>query len=275
MKIVSVGEVTVDHYLNQNLSFVGGIGLNFAVQAKRSGAENVSMVSCVGDGSYGAWVLATLAKEQIDTTHLAVLAGKTAEIDIEVDEDGERFFPPGGFQLNVLGQLQLTENAKAFIAQHDVVSTQYDGEAADSLTAQLLELPTDKIKRVLDFGDWSDGRQKSLSLATLNAIDIAFFSGDEETVKWLEPFIEQVNCLIVVTLGAEGSLALTPTESYFQPALAVDKLIDTTGCGDAFQAAFSLSYFQDRDIPVALRRGAEQAAQVLQHFGAFSQEPRS
>lgn len=274
MKIVSVGEITIDRYLKQNLSFVGGIGLNFAVQAKRCGAESVSMVSCVGDGPWGAWVLATLKKEQVDTTHLAVLTGKTAEIDIVVGENAERFFPPGGYRANVLDQFHLTEAAKHFICQHDLVTTQYDGEKAASLTMQLLRLPTDTIKRVIDFGDWSMERQKSLSSATLNAIDLAFFSGDEETVKYLEPMAKHSDCLIVVTLGAGGSLALTGSESIFQPALEVVQLIDTTGCGDAFQAAFSLSYFHDGAIPAALRRGAEQAAQVLQHFGAFSQELR-
>ena len=125
MKIVSVGEITIDRYLKQSLSFVGGIGLNFAVQAKRSGAESVSMISCVGDGPLGAWVLATLAKEEVDTTHLPVLAGKTAEIDIEVNEDAERFFPSGGYHPNVLDQFHLTEAAKHFICQHDLVTTQY------------------------------------------------------------------------------------------------------------------------------------------------------
>ena len=60
----------------------------------------------------------------------------------------------------------------------------------------------------------------------------------------------------------------------FQAALEVDNLIDTTGCGDAFQAAFTVSYFRDGDIAAALFRGANQAARVLKHFGAFSQSPR-
>ena len=273
MNIVSVGEITVDRYLNQGLSFVGGIGLNFAVQAKRCGAENVSMVSCVGDGPLGARVLATLAKEQVDTTHLSVLAGKTAEIDIEVGKDAERFFPAGGYRANVLKQFHLSGAAKHFICKHDLVITQYDGETADSLSMQLLQLPTDTLKRALDFGDWSAGRQKPLSAATLDAIDLAFFSGDDETVKRLEPLAEHAECLIVVTLGAGGSVALTGSESHFQPALEVDRLVDSTGCGDAFQAAFSLSYFHDGTIAAALLRGAEQAAHVLQHFGAFNQEP--
>ncbi|MCB0080515.1 MAG: hypothetical protein KDE47_06280, partial [Caldilineaceae bacterium] len=81
-------------------------------------------------------------------------------------------------------------------------------------------------------------------------------------------------CLLVVTLGTGGSVALTAPDHIVQPALAVAKPVDSTGCGDAFQAAFTTSYFRDGDVAAALARGAGQAAQVLQHFGAVRQEPR-
>ena len=125
MKIVSVGEITIDHYLRQNLSFVGGISLNFAVHAKRSGAENVSLVSCVGSGPEGAWVLDTLAREQVDSSHVAVLEGKTAECTVEVYDDAERIFPVGGYRANVLNRLHLADDIKTFIGQHDVLVTLY------------------------------------------------------------------------------------------------------------------------------------------------------
>ncbi|UCC51205.1 MAG: hypothetical protein JSV68_19160 [Anaerolineaceae bacterium] len=141
MKIVSVGEITIDHYLRQNLSFVGGISLNFAVHAKRSGAENVSLVSCVGSGPEGAWVLDTLAREQVDSSHVAFLEGKTAECDIEVYDNAERVFPAGGYRIHVLNSLRLSDSALAFINQHDILVTHYDGNAPESLMNQLLGLP--------------------------------------------------------------------------------------------------------------------------------------
>ena len=55
-----------------------------------------------------------------------------------------------------------------------------------------------------------------------------------------------------------------------QPAVDVKKIVDTTGCGDAFQAAFTVSYFKDGDIRKALKAAAQQAAKVIQHYGAFN-----
>ena len=75
MKIVSVGESTIDHYLDLNRSFVGGISLNYAVNAKRCGAKVVSLVSSVGTDKAGQRVLEKLDKEGINASHIAPLAG--------------------------------------------------------------------------------------------------------------------------------------------------------------------------------------------------------
>jgi fructoselysine 6-kinase len=49
--------------------------------------------------------------------------------------------------------------------------------------------------------------------------------------------------------------------AYSQKALATGKVVDATGCGDAFQAAFTASYFATKDIRAALWAGAELAMQ--------------
>ena len=95
MKIVSVGESMIDHYPDLGHSFVGGISLNMAVNAKRCGADAVSLVSCVGTDDSGQRVFEKLAQEGIDASHVAVLPGETARIDIQVLAQGERLFPPG------------------------------------------------------------------------------------------------------------------------------------------------------------------------------------
>jgi fructoselysine 6-kinase len=271
MKIVSVGEITIDRYLRQNLSFVGGISLNFAVNAKRSGADKVSLVSCVGNGPEGAWVLETLAREQVDSSHVAVLEGKTAEIDIDVYDNAERVFPAVGYRANVLNRLRLTKAIEAFINRHDILVMGYDGHKPESLTNQLLHLPRDNGKRVVDFGDWSTGHKKELTTETFNHIDLAFFSGDEATLMNLLPLAETLECLLVVTMGAAGSVAFTPHGVLAQSAIQAGKPVDSTGCGDAFQAAFTVNYFRDGNIAAALSQGAFRAARVLNHYGAFKQ----
>lgn len=57
MKLISVGETTIDYYPAIEQSFVGGISLNFAVHARRCGAESVAMVSAVGQDANGKLIL--------------------------------------------------------------------------------------------------------------------------------------------------------------------------------------------------------------------------
>lgn len=271
MNIVSVGEITVDHYLRQERSLIGGISLNFAVHARRSGAQQVSLVSCVGDGPWGAWIKETLAREQVNSTHVAVKRGRTAEIDIEVYDNADRVFPPGGYRKNVLAELQLTDPVIEFVRQHDLVVTYFDGSGPHALVTQLMGAPTAGLKKVVDFGDWSNGRIKPVDPSLLNQLDLAFFSGDEEAIETVKTLTHNRRPLVVVSLGAAGSVVLTPSGQIFQAAVPVERPVDSTGCGDAFQAAFTVAYFAGGDLSNALQAGAERASGVLQHLGAFDQ----
>ncbi len=270
MKIVSVGEITIDHYLGLNRSFVGGISLNFAVNARRCGADVVSLVSSVGTDKGGRRVLEKLEREGIDASHVAILPGETARIDIQVAAHGERVFPPGGFHRNVLDDFRPSESDMAFIRRHDILAFLYDYSQSESLGNRVMVSLGFDGKRVADFGDWADydGDYNDL-LSSLALLDVAFISGSQATVEFLLPVSRRCKGLIVVTLGADGSAALADGAPLFQPAQFVSSPIDSTGCGDAFQAAFTVTYFRTGSVEQALHRGAAQAARVIQHYGAI------
>ncbi len=279
MKVVSVGEITIDCYLRPGGSipatsaypafYVGGISLNFAVHARRSGAEVVSLVSCTGDDPAGARVLAALAREGVDSSRVAVLPGRTAEIDIIVGDDGERTFPPGGYRPNVLRHLRVTDDIRQFVSRHDIAATYLGDDTPTDVLNALLPLRQAGVKLVVDFGSWSGGRRSLAHFPVFDGVDLAFVSGDEGTVQELAEHAAAFTGLIVVTLGAAGSVALTPDGPVVQAAIPVEHPVDATGCGDAFQAAFTVSYYRDGDVARALERGARQAARVLGHLGAF------
>ena len=275
MKIVSIGEIVIDIYKHQGLNFIGGIGLNFAVNAKRSGAEKVSMVSCVGDGIMGSWALETLSNEKIDISQVSIRRGKTAKCVVEVMENADRFFPSGGYEANVLGQLDITNPIKNFISMHDTIFTHYDGTYKNSMLSKITNLRSDYNKFVVDFGDYSDKMILNIPPKIFNRIDLAFFSGNKDTIELMVSIAKKNNLLIVVTMGSDGSCAITKSKLYFQPAVIVSNKIDSTGCGDAYQAAFTNHYFRKKNISGALYQGAKQAAKVLKHYGSFSQSTRN
>ena len=269
MKIVCVGECTRDYYINQKEDKVGGISLNFAVHARRFGVENVSMVSCVGDDAAGEHVLDVLGKEGIDRSHIYIRSGRTPQQDILLAEGGERIFPPNGYHVGVLADFQLDSSDIGFICTHNVLDAPCFSQI-ERLFDQTMRLEEYRGVRVADFQDLSDFDQ-DISVITryLDVLDLVFLSGDREISYALQPFSRQYKGVMVITMGDRGSQALFHGELITQPAITINQPVDTTGCGDAFRAACTLTYLRTRNLHLALKAGAEVAAEVVNRLGAI------
>ena len=74
--------------------------------------------------------------------------------------------------------------------------------------------------------------------------------------------------MIVATIGTKGSIAFFENKSYYQKAIEISEVIDTTGCGDSFQAAFSIEWIHSKDIRKSLNAGAFAASKVLGFMGS-------
>ena len=97
-------------------------------------------------------------------------------------------------------------------------------------------------------------------------------ASDDALIDELETLARRQRQLFVVTLGAEGSLALGGEQRLSCRAVAVPQVVDTTGAGDTFAAGFLREYCASRDPARSLARGAEEAAAAVQRLGAFPWE---
>lgn len=272
MNVVCIGEITIDRYLDLGRDLVGGISLNVAVNARRCGARRVGLVSCVGNDPGGVLARAKLLREGVEESHVRTLHGATARQDIRMLPGGERLFPPGGYHPGVLADLRMADDDLEYLRTFDVAVVPVFRQI-EHIVRAVLDDPGFAGRRVADFLDGADlGAGLQSLTAYLPRLDLAFVSGGAETVAQLAPLARAFRGMIVVTLGAEGSVAIAGDERVFQPALPAPEPVDTTGAGDAFQAAFALSYFADGDVRRALARGAERAAEVLRHYGATGEE---
>jgi fructoselysine 6-kinase len=260
MKVVAMTVCTVDGYPEQGVECVGGNSLNFATQCRRSGVEHVALVGGVGTDENGTIVLDHLREEGVDVSHVHRQEGATATNKLYITEEGERFEKPGSWNGGVYETFRLSDDDWDFVNRHDVVAM----PCLDPSFAQALERVNSGCRFVVDVM-----HTRGFDTVAVNAdrIDIAFFADDREIVPHLEQVARESGVLTVLTMGAGGSLALLDGESHFQPALPVERVVDTTGCGDAYQAAFTVSWLKDRDVQRAMRAGAEAASLVLAHFG--------
>ena len=88
-------------------------------------------------------------------------------------------------------------------------------------------------------------------------------------VKVLKKWSEKYNTLFVLTLGVDGSIAYKSGKEFTYEAVKVEKVIDTTGCGDSYQGAFITDYIINGDILSSMKAGSKSAAVTLSHIGAF------
>lgn len=251
---------------------MGGISLNFAVHARRNGLDSVALISRVGRDDAGRRVLSQLSKQDIRTEFVTPIDGATATCVIHVHDSGERSYPEGGYHRNVLDDFDLTSDELQFISEQDVLVTMIDRSSTFCFVPLLLSSRFDNF-RVADFGDWQDyGSIWTEITAYAPYLDLLFISGNEQTIDCLAPLTDEFGVVVVVTLGAKGSAAVQTGLVRRQSALPVPCILDTTGCGDAFQAAFLVSYLATRDVSVAMLRGAECASEVAGYLGSFKQE---
>ncbi|MGB2757527.1 MAG: adenosine kinase [Acidimicrobiia bacterium] len=107
------------------------------------------------------------------------------------------------------------------------------------------------------------------------SVDIVFANQDEafhltgtSTIEAATSAVSSLAELVVITHGAEGcSVVLDGNVQHF-PAVAVPKLVDTTGAGDAFAAGYLDGLLRDLEPEECALRGATRASAILGHFGA-------
>ena len=270
VKIVAVGECTIDRHLDRGVETVGGISLNFAVNCRRTGANPVALVSCVGTDPAADVIRAKVAREGVDASRLHVIAGATPTQAIRLGAGGERVFPPGGYDPAVLADWRLSAADREFIASFDLVAAPYFRQV-DQIFWPAMAAAGRGAKRVVDLLDGDDlGPQYAGIEPILGHADVVFLSASPAMMEPLLRYSLDTRTVIVVTHGAAGSSALAGGKRFGAGAVAVPRaeLVDSTGCGDAFQAGFAIEYFQSGDVAGALAAGAILAGDVIRLVGA-------
>jgi sugar/nucleoside kinase (ribokinase family) len=89
-------------------------------------------------------------------------------------------------------------------------------------------------------------------------------AGFDDTLDALESYSN----LFAITRSEKGSVVVHGNNTIVQAATPVDKVIDTTGAGDAYCAGFLFGWVNDRSLAECARYGTECATRVIQQLGA-------
>jgi fructoselysine 6-kinase len=270
MKLTAVGDCGVDRYVNLGRDRPGGITLNFAANARRlfPASDTVGVVTALGTDPEASLVRRAIAGLGLEAC-LVELEGATSIQYIDRHPSGEKIFVR--YEQGVLGHYRVGARERAVIARSDVLMAVVYAQIEGFFDSVMIS-PSPGL-RAVDFGDLS-GLTGGVGLVEryAPAFHLGFFgltAPDEALIDELERVARHHRRLFVVTLGAEGSLALGQERRLACPAVEVAHVVDTTGAGDTFAAGYLREYCASGDVERSLARGAQEAAGAIQRVGAF------
>ncbi len=249
-------------------TFPGGKGANQAVAAARLGGK-VKMIGRVGADSFGDSLLATLQKDQVDTSTVLRTEGIASGVAfITVAETGQN-------------NIVVVPGANALLKPEDIQSARSVFEGASVVLLQL-EIPLATVKEAIHTAQEHGARvilnpspAQSLGHDLLAEVDylvpneyeLSLLTGMQpgsiaaELLKSLG-----IRCLIV-TLGPDGALVLEDEFSYHIHPHHVP-VVDTTAAGDAFAGAFAVALSEGQSTQSAATYGNAAGALAVTKAGA-------
>lgn len=268
------GKYTVDGFYE----CVGGGAANVAIGVERAGLQT-AIVAKIGETRFKPVLMDMLKKHGVSSrlchTHdtyikisaiLLAPSGERTIVNYETphehiirhESDLEQFENTRAIYLSNLPFVPLEERKKILAHAHTK-----NIKTIVNLGTKDCRRPTEQILRLLHHAD----------IIILNAHEFAeLVKRDYEHID-LSVSIQKVvpelaTKLIVITDGKKGSYAYQNGSVLHQPALHAEKVVDTTGAGDAFTAGFIAELLKTSDVGKALHAGAHYAVKIIQKIGA-------
>lgn len=242
LRVAGFGDSIIDIFPQRGEEHLGGNSLNVAVFARRKGAD-AAYVGVVGNDERGRRILGALIVEGVGIAYVRVVPGETGWVLVELT-DGDRAFVRGNRGgVTRSSPFRVDDMARRALAEFDLVHSSV-------YSASESELPRlDRTRSVVsfDFSSGAEHRDPDYLALVCPHVDIAQFSCadlDESEIRGLlDAAIAAGAGSAVATRGEGGALALFGGAMIAAPAVRIpeDRIVDTTGCGDAFFATFALN----------------------------------
>lgn len=264
--------------------FCGGKGANQAVAAQRLGAK--SMLVCqFGDDAHAAFLEEELVRSGVDVSRcgrcdkpsgqgLVMLQKDGSVSSIVIRGSNEGWYTEGVNYSNIV------KGASCVMLQREIPEGVNEAVADAAAKAG--------IPVFQDVGGEerpiSDQHLKKCTYLCPNETELKRLTGmetstDEEVLKAARALIARGAQNVLVTLGGDGSVLVSSGGTVIRqktcplPGGAGAKVVDETGAGDAFRAAFAVSIAEGKDEAEALEIASAAGAIAVSRMGAVPSLP--
>ena len=243
----------------------GGKGSNQAIAARRLGLD-VALFSMVGPDEHARVLRELWRREGVDDSSVLVGSAATMVGSIVVDASGENriIVAPGALAeftaQSISGLVSRIEGGAALL-----VSLEIPVEAAAVALAYGQDTGVPTVLNPAPASPLPAGAWAHADHLVPNRSEAALLSGrnpSEPADALTDALRARFSGTIVMTIGGDGVVVDDGSRREHLPAVEVESIVDSTGAGDAFCAAYT----------TALVEGAKpiEAARFATHAGAFA-----
>jgi ribokinase len=251
----------------------GGSAVNTAIDGSRLGLRT-AVIAKIGFDSFGRIIVDELLREGVDISGLRVSStGRTGFTIVVIDRDGN---------IVMYGFKGVAEELDPSEVDNEIISTaRYVHIASLRLDTSLkvAEIARKASAKI----SWDPGRVlakkglkelekmiKSVDIVLVNKVEASSITGLDidkyrESAKILKDLGPE---LVVVKLGSRGVYAFGDGVDEEVPAVKVDRVVDTTGAGDAFAAGLIAGILRGYSLRKALLYANAVAALKITKLGS-------
>lgn len=267
VKIIALNCLCADVFDKTGEMYAGGEAMNFSAAVCRYDHVEASIMGTVGRDEYGKKILEEIDKRPINRDFVRIVEGEATASNITyLTEDGDRYYKCHSWTGGAYQNFELSQADRERLLESDVVQITYNSTVFD----EVLELKKQgKFKLSADFNVNRNFESLEKAAAFCDFFFISAADDSKRVLSVLKSWSEKYDGIFVGTLAEKGSVAFKNGKEYHAEAIKVSSIVDTTGCGDSYQAGFIGEFTRNGDIEKAMEEGSLVASHTLSHMGGL------